>query len=110
VIRAGLFVQLDETGADGIIPVSSLPNDFYDHDEKRHALVGRRWGQVYRLGDRVQVRLVTATPLTGGLTFELIEGGGEDAPQLPQRGKGRPKPAPARKKSALPPRGRRRRR
>ena len=110
MIRAGLFVQLDETGADGIIPVSSLPNDFYDHDEKRHALVGRRWGQVYRLGDRVQVRLVTATPLTGGLTFELIEGGGEDAPQLPQRGKGRPKPAPARKKSALPPRGRRRRR
>jgi ribonuclease R len=114
VIRAGLFVQLDETGADGIVPVSSLPNDFYDHDEKRHALVGRRWGQVYRLGDRVQVRLVAAQPLTGGLTFELIEGGGEEVAPMPGRGKGRPKGgSPAvrsRKKSALPPRGRRRRR
>ncbi|MES1152547.1 MAG: RNB domain-containing ribonuclease, partial [Dongia sp.] len=80
VIRAGLFVALDETGADGIIPVSSLPNDFYEHDEARHALVGRRWGQVYRLGDRVQVRLVAAQPLTGGITFELIEGGGQDQP------------------------------
>jgi ribonuclease R len=79
VIRAGLFVALDETGADGIIPVSSLPNDFYDHDERRHALVGRRWGQVYRLGDRVQVRLVSAQPLTGGITFELIEGGGQES-------------------------------
>jgi len=110
VIRAGLFVQLDETGADGIIPVSSLPNDFYDHDEKRHALVGRRWGQVYRLGDRVQVRLVAAQPLTGGLTFELIEGGARDEMQATARGKGRPKSAPTRKKSHMPPRGRRKRR
>ena len=97
VIRAGLFVQLDETGADGIIPVSSLPDDFYDHDEKRHALVGRRWGQVYRLGDRVQVRLVSAQPLTGGITFELIEGGGEDAlPPPPRSGKAKPPRPPQR--------------
>jgi len=93
VIRAGLFVQLDETGADGIIPVSSLPNDFYDHDEQRHALVGRRWGQVYRLGDRVQVRLVAAQPLTGGITFELIEGGGhEEMTPLSRPGKHKPRP------------------
>ena len=90
VIRAGLFVALDETGADGIIPVSTLPNDFYEHDEARHALVGRRWGQVYRLGDRVQVRLVAAQPLTGGITFELIEGGGQDQPPLPDHLKKRP--------------------
>jgi len=94
VIRAGLFVALDETGADGIIPVSSLPNDFYDHDEGRHALVGRRWGQVYRLGDRVQVRLVAAQPLTGGITFELIEGGGQDEPAHPHRAKPSPRKRP----------------
>jgi ribonuclease R len=110
VIRAGLFVQLDETGADGIIPVSSLPNDFYEHDEQRHALVGRRHGEVHRLGDRVQVRLVAAQPLTGGLTFALIEGGGREAAPLAGRSKGRAKPSPSRKKTALPPRGRRRRR
>ena len=90
VIRAGLFVQLDDTGADGIIPVSSLPNDFYDHDEARHALVGRRWGEVYRLGDRVQVRLVAAQPLTGGITFELIEGGGQEQPMAPHRKSAKP--------------------
>jgi ribonuclease R len=101
VIRAGLFVQLDETGADGIIPVSSLPNDFYDHDEARHALVGRRWGQVYRLGDRVQVRLVAAQPLTGGITFELIEGGGQDRP-APSRHRGKPAGKRPRGKSGGP--------
>jgi ribonuclease R len=101
VIRAGLFVALDETGADGIIPVSSLPNDFYEHDEARHALVGRRWGQVYRLGDRVQVRLVAAQPLTGGITFELIEGGGQDQPAPPQR-RGKPSTQRARNKPGRP--------
>jgi ribonuclease R len=85
VIRAGLFVQLDETGADGIIPVSTLPSDFYDHDEARHALVGRRWGRAYRLGDRVQVRLVAAQPLTGGITFELIDGGTDHPMPAPGR-------------------------
>ena len=77
VIRFGLFVVLDDNGADGIIPISTLPSDFYDHDERRHALVGRRWGRVYQLGERVSVRLVAATPLTGGITLELIAGGSE---------------------------------
>jgi ribonuclease R len=73
VTRFGLFIRLDETGADGLVPINSLPNDFYDHDEANHALVGRRWGRVYRLGERVMVRLVQAEPLTGGLLLELIE-------------------------------------
>jgi ribonuclease R len=77
VARFGLFVMLDDSGADGIVPISTLPNDFYDHDERSHALVGRRWGRVYQLGDRVSVRLVAATPLTGGITLDLIEGGSE---------------------------------
>ena len=89
VTRFGLFVRLDETGADGLVPIASLPNDFYDHDEANHALVGRRWGRVYRLGERVMVRLVQAEPLTGGLLLELIEGGDSDeAPApLPPKGK-----------------------
>ena len=74
VTRFGLFVRLADTGADGLVPISSLPSDFYDHDERNHALVGRRWGRIYRLGERVAVRLVQAEPLTGGLLLELIEG------------------------------------
>ncbi len=74
VTRFGLFVTLDDSGADGLVPMSLLPDDFYDHVEAEHALIGRRWGRVYRLGERVSVRLREAEPLTGGLILELIEG------------------------------------
>ncbi|MEA2781481.1 MAG: ribonuclease [Rhodospirillaceae bacterium] len=90
VTRFGLFVRLDETGADGLVPIASLPNDFYDHDERNHALVGRRWGAVYRLGERVMVRLVQAEALTGGLLLELIEGGSEPAAPAKRARPGRP--------------------
>ena len=73
VTRFGLFVTLRESGGSGIVPISSLPNDYYDHDEHRHCLVGRRWGRAYRLGETVAVRLVEARPITGGLTLQLIE-------------------------------------
>ncbi len=89
VTRFGLFVRLDETGADGLVPIGSLPNDFYDHDEASHALVGRRWGRIYRLGEGVMVRLVQAEALTGGLLLELVEGGDDERPGPPAKGKGR---------------------
>lgn len=72
VARFGLFINLKGTGADGIIPISTLPNDFYDHDEARHALVGRRSSRTFQLGQTVTVRLVSTDPLTGGITLELL--------------------------------------
>ena len=74
VTRFGLFVRLAETGADGLVPISRLPDDFYDHDERRHALVGRRWGRTYSLGEPVAVRIAEADALSGSLTLDLIEG------------------------------------
>jgi ribonuclease R len=79
VTRFGLFVTLDDTGADGLIPISTLPNDFYHHVESRHALEGQRWGRVYRLGDRLRVRLVEAAPMTGGLILAVDEAEGDEA-------------------------------
>ena len=79
VTRFGLFIRLDETGADGLVPINSLPDDFYDHDESRHCLVGRRWGAVYRLGERAMARIIQAEPITGGLVLELVEGAREGA-------------------------------
>jgi ribonuclease R len=70
VTRFGLFLRLSETGADGLLPMRALGPEFFRHDEKRHALIGRS-GQIYRLGDRLSVTLVEAAPLTGGLRFEL---------------------------------------
>lgn len=69
---AGLFVRLDETGADGFIPAATLGDDYFRHDPARHALIGSRTGQVHRLGDIVTVRLVEAAPLAGALRFELV--------------------------------------
>ena len=87
VTRFGLFVRLAETGADGIVPVRSLGREFFNHDEKAHALVGEKTGLRFRLGDTVKVRVDEATPLTGGLRFTLLEGGKPGAPsRTPPRG------------------------
>ncbi len=80
VTRFGLFVRLEETGADGLVPVSSLGNEYFTHDDRSHALVGERSGQRWTLGRSVEVRLVEATPVTGGLLFEMLS---EPAPRDP---------------------------
>ncbi|HXA72478.1 MAG TPA: ribonuclease R [Stellaceae bacterium] len=73
VTRAGLFVTLSETGADGLLPMRSLGDDFYVHDEARHRLVGRRWGRSFTMGDPVRVRLAEANAVTGSLLLALVE-------------------------------------
>jgi ribonuclease R len=73
VTRAGLFVTLSETGADGLIPMRSLGGDFYVHDEARHRLVGRRWGRTFTIGDPLRVRLAEANAVTGSLLFALVD-------------------------------------
>lgn len=78
VARFGVFVTLDESGADGIVPMRYLPRDYYIHDEKRHALVGKDSGREFRLMDQVVVRLVEADSLRGSTVFEILMG---DAPQ-----------------------------
>ena len=75
VTRFGLFVTLEDSGGDGLVPMRSLPDDYYVHDEKRHRLVGRHSGLEYRLGQIVDARLVEANPVTGGLILELAESG-----------------------------------
>ncbi|NEX93984.1 ribonuclease R [Caulobacter sp. 17J65-9] len=72
VTRFGLFVRLRETGADGLVPVSSLGAEYFHHDDRAHALVGERTGKRWKLGADVVVRLVEATPITGGLVFEML--------------------------------------
>lgn len=77
VQKFGLFVKLDETQADGLVPIRSIGREFYHYDETSQTLTGSDSGQVIGLGQRVLVRLTEATPVTGGLTLELlsIEGG-----------------------------------
>lgn len=71
VTRFGLFITLKENGADGLIPIRTLPQDYYIHDEKQHALIGKRNKRVYQLGAAVTVRLIEAERLSGSSVFEL---------------------------------------
>jgi ribonuclease R len=96
VTRAGLFVKLDETAADGFIPASTLGGDFFRYHEAVHALVGDATGEAHRLGDKVTVRLVEAVPVAGALRFELLSEG-RHQPSLRRRGRN-----PFRRRSSAP--------
>ena len=75
VTRAGLFVKLRETGADGFVPARTIGDEYYRYHEKGHAMVGSRSGETYRLGDPVRVKLVEAAPVAGALRFEILSEG-----------------------------------
>ncbi|MGB6534949.1 MAG: ribonuclease R [Xanthobacteraceae bacterium] len=86
VTRAGLFVELDETGADGFIPARNIGEDYFRFHEARRAFVGN--SQTHRLGDRVSVELVEAAPVAGALRFRLVrsaDAGSQQAPGRPSR-------------------------
>ena len=87
VIKFGLFVRLKESGAEGLLPARSLGVEYFRHDERAQAMVGERTGTRYGLGDTIQVKLMEAAPITGGLRFELADGG---APAPARTGKFRP--------------------
>jgi ribonuclease R len=73
IARFGLFVKLDETGADGLVPISSLGREYFRYDGDAQTLTGERSRRVIGLGQRATVRLAEAAPITGGLLFELLE-------------------------------------
>jgi ribonuclease R len=74
VTRFGLFVTIVHSGASGLVPISSLPDDYWQHDEGEQTLTGRRSHLVFKLAQDVEVRLVEATPVTGGLVFHIMQG------------------------------------
>lgn len=97
VTDAGLFIQLAESGASGFIPASTIGQDYYVHDRTQMALVGERSGETYRLGDRVEIRLVEVTPLAGGLRFEMLSDGRKGKPVKRRAQSGRPFRKPRRR-------------
>ncbi len=103
VTRFGVFVKLDETGADGLVPISSIGNEYFHFDAEAQTLSGDRSGLVLSVGQKVLVRLVEATPITGGLMLELLEIDGKPLPRAGTRGRapaGRRKSTKARGKAA----------
>ena len=56
---------------EGLVHISSLNDDYYEYDEKLVALIGRLSKKVYKLGDKVEVKVLSADKLTRRVEFEL---------------------------------------
>ncbi len=89
VTRAGLFVTLNETGADGFIPISLLGDDYFVFDETNRSVTGEHSNLMYQMGDLVDVKLVEAQPVAGALRFEMVSEGRESK-GLPRSKRSRP--------------------
>ena len=98
VVKFGVFVRMDETGADGLIPVRSLGREYFHYDRESNTLMGSDTGLTIGVGQRVTVKLQEALPVTGGIALELISLDGKDMPRGPSGFRGRGKP-PRRKLS-----------
>jgi ribonuclease R len=84
--RFGAFVRLDETGADGLLPIREIGREYFHFDPDAQTLIGSDTGIEIGIGQRVTVRLTEAVPVTGGLTLELIELEGKALPRGSQKG------------------------
>ena len=81
IARFGVFVKLDETGADGLVPIRSLGREFFHFDADANTLMGADTGIIIGIGQRVSVRLAEAAPVTGGIALELLSIEGAKMPQ-----------------------------
>jgi ribonuclease R len=98
IAKFGVFVKLDETGADGLVPIRDLGDEYFHHDRDSQTLMGSETGIEIRMGMRVTVRIREVAPVTGGLILDMIDmpGGGGGRPGR----KGGPRGKPPRRKMA----------
>ena len=72
--RFGMFVTLDETLAEGLVPVRAMGEEWFSFDEARLSLRGESTGRVWRPGMRVAVRVTDACPARGRIGLALVGG------------------------------------
>jgi ribonuclease R len=100
VTNFGFFVELEELFVEGLVHITTLPDDLYSHAEKQHSLIGRRSGTVFRIGDAARVTIASVSPGTRRIEFILAAhtataarqtntgaAGAEEYPRIPLRGK-----------------------
>jgi ribonuclease R len=93
----GFFATVEDFGGDGLVLAKDLGREYFRYDEAAKQLVGEESGEIYRIGQRLTLRLAEANPISGSLRFELPEGsyGGSTAPRrdrvrMPSKKRGRP--------------------
>lgn len=72
VTEWGLYVELKENMCEGLVPIRSLDDDYYEYDDKNFCLTGRRFHHKYSLGDAITVRVVQANLDRKQLDFEPV--------------------------------------
>ncbi|MGN7999270.1 ribonuclease R [Sphingomonas sp. 22176] len=89
----GFFATVEGVGGDGLVAARDLGAEYFHFDEAGKRLVGEHSGEAFTLGQRIELRLVEANPVSGALRFELPDGkGSAGGPQRTGRpGKGAPK-------------------
>lgn len=103
IAKFGVFVKLDETGADAMIPIRTLGREYFHYDADSQTLMGADSGRVISIGQRATVKLAEADPVTGGLIVELLALDDSALPSGPAHRSGKPtrrKAVAARKKAA----------
>ncbi len=85
----GFFATVEDLGGDGLVLAKDLGREYFRYDESAKQLVGDETGQIYRIGQRLTLRLAEANPVSGSLRFELPEGS-YGTPSPPRRDRHRP--------------------
>ena len=85
----GLFVMLDDLYVEGLIHVTGLPKDYYYHEASHHRMVGERTGRVFRLGQKLRVKVVRVNLEERKIDFELLDGTNSETPGKASKGRGK---------------------
>ncbi|MBQ5364014.1 MAG: ribonuclease R [Bacteroidales bacterium] len=96
----GMYVEIDETHIEGMVPLREIRSDFYEFDEARYRLVGRRTRRIFRLGDRVRIKVKSANLEQRLLDYELIENEEDNTVAAPTPAVDRKRPRPDKKRKA----------
>ena len=73
VAEFGFWVEIPENGAEGLIRLRDLTDDVYQYEAHNHAVVGKRTGNQYQLGDSIKIKVVRANILQKQLDFQIVE-------------------------------------
>jgi ribonuclease R len=85
VAKFGFFVRLNESGAEGIVPIRTLGTEFYHFDLRTNTLKGSQSGLIIGLGQKATVRLKDVDPIAGGIVFEALKIDDEQVPNIQRK-------------------------
>ena len=85
VAKFGFFVRLNDSGAEGIVPIRTLGSDFYHYDLRTNTLRGSKSGLIISLGLKITVRLKDVDPIAGGIAFEALKIDDEQIPIIQRK-------------------------